>query len=117
MRTIINLVLLVGGFLGGIYFGRQHPQEAAQIDQMRSNEQAKIQPQIEAAVAKAKIELINKLQGLNTGGGSSTPGSGFASSGFAAGGAPSPAAQQQLLKDELAKETSNLQDAQSKIGK
>jgi hypothetical protein len=113
MRMIINLVLLVGGFLGGIYFGRAHPEEAAKIDDKRSQVQAEyapqVQAQIQAAVAKAKIELLQRLQ-TPSGGSAPIGGSGY----VASGGGPS-VVSQSALAEEMKKAVDEQNKAQAAL--
>jgi len=63
MRTIIHLFYLLCGFAMGIYVGVHFPRQAAGIDKFRADEQARIQPQLEAVAAKAKVELLSRLLG------------------------------------------------------
>lgn len=116
MKTIFRLVVLVLGFLGGIYVGVHYPQQAANIDQVRSQEQAKIQPQIEAAAAKAKLEILNRVFGGSADAvASKVPGASFVGGG---GGSDvvMPADKKADLMKEMDKAKEELKDAQAKMG-
>src|SRR4051812_23796696 len=78
MKTIFRLIVLAVGFFSGIYVGVHYPKQAANIDQVRAQEQAKIQPKIEEAAAKAKLEILNRvLGGSSDSATAKVPGAGF----------------------------------------
>src|SRR4051812_1092554 len=83
MKTIVRLIVLAVGFLVGIYVGVHYPKQAANIDQVRAEEQAKIQPKIEEAAARAKLEILNRVFGgsSDAAAGPKVPGAGFVSGG------------------------------------
>ena len=105
MRTVLYLALLGIGFFGGIYVGVHYPQQAANIDQVRAQEQAKLKPQLDAAAAKAKIELLTRLLR----GQSAAP---AGSAGFVAANSPD---NRRSLQDELQQEQQKLSQAQSQL--
>lgn len=117
MRTLIHLIVLIVGFLGGIYVGVHFPQQAQNVEQIRKQEQDKLAPQIEQAVAKAKIDLLNRFLNNSQTASTGTPGSGFAgSSGFVGGGsAPAAGNQRAEFQRELDQEQQNLNKAQSQL--
>jgi len=118
MKTIFRLVVPVIGFLAGIYVGVHYPQQAANIDQVRAQEQAKVQPKIEEAAAKAKLEILNRVFGASSdsAAGPKVPGAGFVSGGGGGGGGVimPPDKKAELMK-EMDQAKQQLQDAQSKM--
>ena len=112
MRMIFRLAFLGIGFLIGIFVGVHYQKQAVQIDKVREDQQAKIQPQIEAAVAKAKIELLNRV--LNNNASSSPTPAG--SSGFVGAGSGNTAGPDRAqLQKELQQEQDRLAEAQKKL--
>lgn len=120
MKTIFRLVLLAAGFLAGIFVGVKYPQQAANIDRIRAEEQAKLQakigPQIEAAVAKAKIDVLGRV--LDSDAPAAPAGRGFVgSSGFAGGsGGAAPGEKRADLMQEMDQAKRQLEQAENKLG-
>jgi hypothetical protein len=117
MKTIIRLVVLAVGFLAGIYVGVHYPKQAANIDQVRAEEQAKIQPKIEEAAAKAKLEVLNRVFGgsSDASAGPKVPGAGFVSGGGGGSDVIMPADKKAELMKEMDQAKQQLQDAQNKM--
>jgi hypothetical protein len=120
MKTLIRLALLVVGFLGGVAFSVRFPQLAVNVDRVRAEEQAKlqakIQPQIDAAVSKAKIDVLNRV--LSDAPTASTGGRpGFVGSGFVSGnvGAPAAGDKRTQFQRELEQEQQKLQQAEKQL--
>jgi len=118
MKTILRLITLAVGFFAGIFVGVRYPQQAANLDRVRAEEQAKIQPKIEEAAAKAKLEILNRVFGGSSDSAASrVPGAGFVSGGGGGGSdVIMPPEKKADLMKEMDQAKKELQDAQSKMG-
>ncbi len=105
MKLIVLLIGLAVGFGGGVYWGNQHPMQAATLSDTEQKEFLQAQLKIAQAVK-------SKLDSMAT---KNTSSGGPAGSGFLSGGSAAPADLSQLQSDQD-RQIQQIKDRLSKFG-